>query len=297
MAERICWRHAKRGNYERLTRATVTPMLEEHGVQEGEMHTQLVGHTYAGIASSLARAAVEMCSGRPLEVHLPELALNQAADLLARPDGMCAADRACDKYLRKAVAQAHTLWDKAAHMVDAARPHSVTNSLMRHQQERRDEQQRQWEQERRAEQERHEEMERQQVSRKLAEERRRREREASDKRKTNARSVAVAARQETWERDRTLAPSARSRRRRCHRHRGKGAPRDALRSAAADFDFDKARRVDTQAGSALGDALKVFRRGEIVSEARRTRQQRLRQQCREASARAAVLKAEAVGLE
>ena len=150
MAERICWRHAKRGNYERLTRATVTPMLEEHGVQEGEMHTQLVGHTYAGIASSLARAAVEMCSGRPLEVHLPELALNQAADLLARPDGMCAADRACDKYLRKAVAQAHTLWDKAAHMVDAARPHSVTNSLMRHQQERRDEQQRQWEQERRA---------------------------------------------------------------------------------------------------------------------------------------------------
>ena len=50
-----------------------------------------------------------MCEKRPLEVRLPELALDQAADLLARPDRMCAADRACNKYLHKTAAQAHTL--------------------------------------------------------------------------------------------------------------------------------------------------------------------------------------------
>ena len=84
-------------------------MLEECGMQEGEMHAQMVGHAYAGVAAGLARAATSMCNKRPIEVRLPELALDQAADLLARPDGMCAADRACDRYLRKAVALAHTL--------------------------------------------------------------------------------------------------------------------------------------------------------------------------------------------
>ena len=72
-------------------------------------------------------------------------------------------------------------------------------------------------------------------------------------------------------------------------------PRDPLHSAAADFD--KARRVDTQAGGALDDALKAFRRGEIVSDARRARLQCLCQRCREASARAAVLNAKTAGLE
>ena len=72
------------------------------------MHAQLVGHAYAGVATSLARVAAVMCEQRPLEVRLPELALDQAADLAARPDGICAADRGYDRYLHKAVAQAHT---------------------------------------------------------------------------------------------------------------------------------------------------------------------------------------------
>ena len=50
-------------------------MLEEHGIQEGEMHTQLVRHMYASVATILARAVAGMCDKRPLEVRLPELAL------------------------------------------------------------------------------------------------------------------------------------------------------------------------------------------------------------------------------
>ena len=50
-----------------------------------------------------------MCRERPLEVRLPELAPDQAADLLTRPDGVCAADRACDRYCHKAAAQAYML--------------------------------------------------------------------------------------------------------------------------------------------------------------------------------------------
>ena len=115
-------------------------MLEECGIQEGEMHAQMVRHAYAGVAVGLARAAEEMCREGPIEVRLPELALDQAANLLVRPDGMCAADRARDKHLRKAVAQAHILWDKVARMVDEERPHSVTKLLRRHRQERREEQ-------------------------------------------------------------------------------------------------------------------------------------------------------------
>ena len=95
-------------------------------------------------------------------------------------------------------------------------------------------------------------MERRQVIRKLATELRQRKREAADKHQMYAHRVAVAAREETWEKGQTLAPSTRSRWRRRHRHRGKGKPRDALRSAAADFD--RARRVDAHARSGLGDA-------------------------------------------
>ena len=112
---------------------------------------------------------------------------------------MRVADRACNRYLHRAVAQAHSLWDAAARVVDAARPHC-----------------------RRAEQERCEAIERQQVTRKLVAERRRRKREAVDKRQTNARRVALKARQETWERGRQLVPSTISRQRRCHRHQDKG---------------------------------------------------------------------------
>ena len=68
------------------------------------MYAQLVGHAYAGVvATSLARVVAGMCGERPLELRLPELALDQAEDLLARPDGMCccAADRACDKYFAR----------------------------------------------------------------------------------------------------------------------------------------------------------------------------------------------------
>ena len=136
---------------------------------------------------------------------------------------MCATDRACDRYLHKAFAQAYTLWDAAARMVDAARQHSVAVSLRRHREEHREKQQRLREQEGRAEQDRCEAMKRRQVTRKLVTERRRRKHEAADKRQTDAHRVAVATRQETWERGRTLAPSARSRQRRCHPHRGKGA--------------------------------------------------------------------------
>ena len=95
-----------------------------------------MGHAYAGVATSLTRVAAVMCEQRPLEVRLPELALDQAADLLARPDGMCAADRACTSYLRKAVARAHTLWDTAARRVDAARLDSMTELLRQHREER-----------------------------------------------------------------------------------------------------------------------------------------------------------------
>jgi hypothetical protein len=218
VAARICRYHARPGNYERLTRAKVTRVLENCGMQEGEMHAQMVGHAYAGVAAGLAGAAAVMCRERPIEVRLPELALDQAADLLARPDGMCAGDRACDRCLHKAVARALALCDAAAHRVDAARPDSVTVSLRRHREERREAQQRLREQEHRAEQERREAMERQQVTRKLVAESRRRKREAADKRQTDARRVAVAAGQETWERGRRLAPSKRSRRRRRHRH-------------------------------------------------------------------------------
>ena len=115
-------------------------MLEECGMQEGEMHAQMVGHAYAGVAAWLARAAAEMSRERSIEVRLPELTLDQAADVLARPDGRCAADRACGKYLRKAAAQAHTMWDEVARMVDAARLYSVTKSPRRHRQARREEQ-------------------------------------------------------------------------------------------------------------------------------------------------------------
>ena len=106
-------------------------MLEECDIQEEEMHAQMVRHAYT---------AAEMCREGTIEVRLPELALGQAAALLAKPDGMGAADRACDKHLRKAVAQAHTMWDKEARMVDAERPHSVTKLLRRHRQARREEQ-------------------------------------------------------------------------------------------------------------------------------------------------------------
>ena len=95
---------------------------------------------YAGVAAGLARAATAMCRERPIEVHLPELALDQVADLLAGLDGMCAADRECGRYLYKAVARAHALWDAAAHRVDAARLDSVTMSLRRHREKRREEQ-------------------------------------------------------------------------------------------------------------------------------------------------------------
>ena len=80
----------KQGNFERLARAKVMRMLEKRDMQERGMHAQLVGHAYAGVAASLARAAAGMCCERPLEVRLPELALDQAADLLARPDGIVA---------------------------------------------------------------------------------------------------------------------------------------------------------------------------------------------------------------
>ena len=63
-------------------------------MQEGGVHAQLVGHMYAGVAAGLAaglaRDAAVMCRERPIEVRLPEFALDQAADLLARPDRMCA---------------------------------------------------------------------------------------------------------------------------------------------------------------------------------------------------------------
>ena len=76
VAARICGRHAKRGDYyERLTRAEVTRVLEECGIQEGEMHAQMVRHAYAGVAVGLARAAEEMCREGPIEVRLPELVL------------------------------------------------------------------------------------------------------------------------------------------------------------------------------------------------------------------------------
>ena len=146
------------------------------------------------------------------------LALDQAADLLARPDRMYAADRACDRYLHKAAARAHALWDAVARRVDAARPDSVEASLSPHREERREEQQRLQEQERRAEQECREMMERRQVTQKLVAESRRRKHEATDKRRTDARRVVVAAGQETWERGRQLAFSTRSRRRRRHHH-------------------------------------------------------------------------------
>ena len=124
------------------------------------------------------------------------------------------------------------------------------------------------EQERHAKQERREVIKRRQPTGRLMTERHRRKREAGDKRQADTRCVAVTARQETWERGQTLAPSARSRRRHHHRHRGKGAPTDPLRSAAANFD--RARQVDAQAGSGFGDALKAFHRGEIIRETRRT---------------------------
>ena len=108
-----------------------------------------------------------MCRERPIEVRLPEFALDQPADLLATPDGMFAADRACNRYLHKAVARAHKMWDAAPRRVDAARPNNVTVSLKRHREERREEQQRLQEQERHAEQERRDAMERRQVTRKL----------------------------------------------------------------------------------------------------------------------------------
>ena len=136
VAARICRRHAKPGNYEGLTRAKVTRILEER------MHAQLVRHAYAGVTTCLARAAAVMCDQRPLQVRLPELALDQAADLLARPDGMCAADRVCNRYLHEAVAQAHAVWNAVASMLHVARSHSVTKSLRQHRQERREEQQR-----------------------------------------------------------------------------------------------------------------------------------------------------------
>ena len=160
------------GNYERLTRAKVTRVLEKCDMQEEGMHAQMVGHAYAGMAAGLARAVAAMCNRRPIKVRLPELALDQAADLLAGPDGMCAAYSACDRYLHKAVALAHALWDAAARRVDAARPDSVTVSLRCHREERREEQQRMWEQERRAERRRCEAMERQQATQRLAAERR-----------------------------------------------------------------------------------------------------------------------------
>ena len=142
VAENICRCHARPGNYERLIRAKVARVLEKCGMQERGVHAQMVGHAYAGVAAGLARAATSMCNKRPIEVRLPELALDQAADLLARPDGMCAADRACNRYLHEAVAQAHTVWNAVASMLHVARSHSVTKSLRQHRQERREEQQR-----------------------------------------------------------------------------------------------------------------------------------------------------------
>ena len=64
---RICGRHAKRGDYyERLTRAKVTRVLEKCGMQEGEMHAQMVRHAYVGMAAGLARTATQRCVGRGL---------------------------------------------------------------------------------------------------------------------------------------------------------------------------------------------------------------------------------------
>ena len=84
-------------------------MLEECGMQQEEMNEEMVGHAYADVAAGLARVAAEMCRERPIEVRLSELVLDLVADLLAKSDQMCAADRACDKYLRKAVAQEHIM--------------------------------------------------------------------------------------------------------------------------------------------------------------------------------------------
>ena len=66
-------------------------MLVKSGMQERGMHAQLVGHEPAGVATSLAWAAAVMCEQWPLEVWLPG-----------------------------AVAQAHSLWDAAARVVDVA---------------------------------------------------------------------------------------------------------------------------------------------------------------------------------
>ena len=51
-------------------------------MQEGEMHTQMVGHTYAGLTAWLARVAAAMCTReRSIEVRLPELALDHIRTL------------------------------------------------------------------------------------------------------------------------------------------------------------------------------------------------------------------------
>ena len=84
VVERICRYHARPGNYERLTRAKVTRVLEKCGMQEEGMHAQIVGHVYAGLAVGLVRVVAAMCNRRPIKVRLPELALDQAANLLAR---------------------------------------------------------------------------------------------------------------------------------------------------------------------------------------------------------------------
>ena len=65
----------------------------------------------------------------------------------------------------------------------------------------------------------------------------------------------------------------------------------------ARADFDRAMRVDTQAGGALDEVLKAFRRREIVREARWARLQRLHLRCRKASERVAELKVEASRIE